>query len=133
MASRKSEYRRANKDYIKEYSKQEGVEVTPSGVPYRVIEMGDGPIPNEGSYVQVYYKGTFIDGTILESNMEEQIPMAIRVREVIEGWKIVLQLMPQGSTFELVVPCELGYGERNIPGVRAFSTLVFTIKLTMVA
>ena len=133
MASHKAEYRRVGRDYIKNYRTQEGVQETPCGLPYRVIEQGDGPVPNEGSYVQVYYRGTFVDGTEFDSNMDEQVPMAIRIREVIEGWKIILQHMPQGSTYEVVIPYELAYGTKNSPGIKAFSTLIFTIKLTMVA
>ena len=133
MASHKAEYKRVGIEYLKNFRKQEGVLETPCGLPYRIIEQGDGPVPNEGSYVQVYYKGTFVDGTVFDSNMDEQVPMAIRIREVIEGWKIILMQMQRGSTYEVVIPFELAYGTKNTPGIKAYSTLIFTIKLVMVA
>ena len=37
--------------------------------------------------------------------------------------------MPEGSTWEVYIPQELAYGERNQGEIKPFSTLIFKIEL----
>jgi FKBP-type peptidyl-prolyl cis-trans isomerase len=37
--------------------------------------------------------------------------------------------MSEGSTYELFIPSELGYGDRSIPGIPAGSVLIFKVEL----
>jgi FKBP-type peptidyl-prolyl cis-trans isomerase FklB len=49
---------------------------------------------------------------------------------VIKGWTEALQLMPVGSTWQLFVPPDLAYGERQAgPDITPGSTLVFEVEL----
>lgn len=132
MKSKKQIYRENNRRFFKENRNRPDVKELPSGLQYRVIKMGEGVIPQSTSLVHVYYSGSFVDGKVFESNLNDPFPGLFRVFDVIEGWKEILQLMPQGSEFEIVVPYELGYGKRadgNIPG---YSTLIFQIQLVKV-
>lgn len=61
----------------------------------------------------------------------EPAKFAIGVRQVIPGWDEGLLLLPKGSKAKLIIPSELGYGERGdgrgvIP---PFAPLVFDIEL----
>ena len=110
--------------------KKKGVKVTPSGLQYKIIIQGDGPIPVDGQRVTTHYTGTLINGTKFDSSVDRGQPTTFGVNQVIKGWTEALKMMPVGSKWELYIPQELAYGERamgaNIP---AYSTLIFTIEL----
>ena len=80
--------------------------------------------------MEVNYEGRLIDGTVFDSSYRRGQPTQFPVTGVIKGWTEALLLMPEGSTWELYIPQELGYGERgagrNIP---AYATLIFKVEL----
>lgn len=53
----------------------------------------------------------------------------MRANQVIKGWTEVLTKMPVGSVWEVYIPQELAYGEREMGQIKPFSTLVFKIEL----
>lgn len=107
-----------------------GVTELPSGLQYKVLEQGEGNLPDPESQVKCHYHGTFIDGTVFDSSVERGQPSVFPVNGVIRGWVEALQLMPVGSKWRLFVPPELGYGEQGAGGVIGpNSTLIFDVEL----
>ncbi|GAB4109184.1 MAG: hypothetical protein Kow00105_17650 [Phycisphaeraceae bacterium] len=100
--------------YLAENASKEGVNVTESGLQYKVIEEGDGPTPTLNDVVQARYRGTLIDGTEFDQSGEE--PVSFPVAQVIPGWVEALQMMKVGDKWELTIPAELAYGEQGAPG-----------------
>ena len=123
------EYKEKNEDFLKENAKKEGVVTLPSGLQYKVIKEGNGNVPGENSLVKVHYEGYFWDGTVFDSTYKRGRPMTIRVNQIIEGWTEALQRMPVGSTWEIYIPQELAYGDREQGKIPPFSTLIFKIEL----
>ena len=116
--------------YLDSYGKQEGVVTTGSGLMYKVITAGTGAKPTEDDRVRCHYKGMLTDGTVFDSSYDRGEPIDFPVTGVIEGWTEALQLMPTGSKWEVVIPYELGYGERGAGGaIPPYSTLIFEIEL----
>ena len=115
--------------YLVENAKKEGVKTLPSGVQYKVITEGSGEIPADTSMVVVDYEGKLIDGTVFDSSMKRGEPITFRANQVIKGWTEALCHMPVGSKWEVYIPAELAYGEREQGQIKPFSTLVFTIDL----
>lgn len=128
-----SAYKEENIRFLEENKAKEGIVEIPGGVQYRIIEEGSGRIPTSTSLVQVFYKGTFIDGKEFDSNMEDELPAIFRVYEVIEGWQDILKIMPEGSKWEIFIPYKKGYGSRTDGTIKGFSTLIFEVKLVSVA
>ena len=58
----------AGEKFLAENKAKEGVQTTPSGLQYKIITKGNGPIPADTNRVQVNYKGTLIDGTEFDSS-----------------------------------------------------------------
>jgi len=106
-----------------------GVVVLPSGLQYRVVKAGNGPIPKLADSVLVSYRGTLINGTEFDATPEGK-PMPLRVAGLITGWKEALVRMPVGSVWELAVPSALAYGERGAGDIGPNETLLFRLELT---
>jgi FKBP-type peptidyl-prolyl cis-trans isomerase len=106
---------------------------TDSGLQYQVIKQGDGPRPQANDQVTVHYRGTLLDGTEFDSSYARGTPATFPVTGVISGWTEALQLMPEGSTYKLIIPSKLAYGERGAGGkIGPNSTLIFEVELLKV-
>lgn len=118
--------------FLAENGKKDGVVTTESGLQYKVITKGDGPLPNDSSVVKVNYKGTLIDGTQFDSSYDRGKPFQTTVKgRIIKGWTEVLKLMPVGSKYEVYVPTELAYGQNVRPGgkIGPNMALIFEMEL----
>jgi FKBP-type peptidyl-prolyl cis-trans isomerase FkpA/FKBP-type peptidyl-prolyl cis-trans isomerase FklB len=124
----------ADTQFLSDNARQPGVTVTASGLQYRVITQGAGARPASGdSEVEVHYEGRLIDGTIFDSSYQRGESITFFLNQVIPGWTEGVQLMPTGSTYELYIPSNLGYGARGIPGViPPGATLIFKVELIRV-
>ena len=120
----------AAEKFLAENAKKEGVKTLPSGVQYKVIKEGNGPIPADSSTVKVNYEGRLIDGTVFDSSYKRGEPATFPVKSVIKGWTEILCHMPAGSEWEDYIPQELAYGEREQgKDIKPFSALIFKLEL----
>lgn len=126
----KNEYARANKEWLAKKAKEDGVAQLAKGVCYKVLQSGPegGKQPTPGSVVSCHYLGRTIDGKCFDTSLGGY-PLAVRLRDLIEGWVIALQQMRVGDKWEIYIPSELGYGSFSQPGIPANSTLIFEIEL----
>jgi len=112
---------------------KEGVVALPSGLQYKIVKAGTGPKPTPADTVVCNYKGTLIDGKEFDSSYKRGQPATFPVGGVIKGWTEALQLMPVGSTWQLFIPSDLAYGDRNAgPDITPGSTLVFEVELVSI-
>lgn len=119
--------------FLAENGKKDGVVTLPDGLEYKILTAGNGKKPAESDTVLCNYKGTFVDGAEFDSSEKAGKPVPFEVKNVIPGFKEVLQLMPVGSKWQVVVPSNLAYGERGAGGVIGpNSTLVFEIELVSI-
>ena len=116
--------------FLAENGKKEGVKLLPSGVQYKVIKEGTGAMPKDTCMVKVHYEGKTIDGKVFDSSYKRNEPADFRANQVIKGWTDALVHMPAGSIWEVYIPQELAYGERQQgTDIKPFSTLIFKIEL----
>jgi len=107
-----------------------GVKTLPSGLQYRVITEGKGRTPTAASTVKTHYRGKLLDGTEFDSSYKRGEPAVFPVTGVNSGWTEALQLMKEGSKWELFIPAHLAYGEQGAGGViPPNATLVFEVEL----
>ena len=109
-----------------------GVKTLKGGVQYKVIKEGSGAIPTDTSNVKVHYEGKTIDGKVFDSSYTRGEPVTLRTNQVIKGWTEVLTHMPVGSVWEVYIPQELAYGEREQAQIKPFSALIFKIELVSI-
>ena len=110
-----------------------GQEITStSGLKYIDEIIGTGDVPKVGDKVKVHYTGTLEDGTKFDSSHDRNKPIefTLGVGQVIKGWDEGLSTMKPGGKRILIIPSELGYGDRGrgnliLPG----ATLHFEVEL----
>ncbi len=119
----------AGEKFLAENKKKEGVKTLPSGVQYKVIKVGNGAMPADTSMVKVHYEGKTLDGKVFDSSYKNGQPVSLRANQVIKGWTDALVHMPVGSVWEVYIPQELAYGEREQGQIKPFSALIFKIEL----
>ncbi len=130
----KQDYIKINREWLESKAKEPGVMPIDKGIYYKVIRKGknDGRHPNRNSVIMAHYTGRTINGKKFDSSLGGA-PLAVRLRELIQGWVIAMQQMCIGDKWEIYIPAEMGYGKQSIPGIPGGSTLIFEIELLGIA
>lgn len=116
-------------EFLNENAQDERFTILESGLRYRIITEADGPKPKESDTVEVHYRGTLTNGEEFDSSYQRNQTAVFPVNGVIVGWQEALQIMPVGSTWEIVIPPELAYGERGNGGIGPNEVLIFELNL----
>ena len=110
--------------------KKSGITVLPSGLMYKVLTKGNGPVAKATDKVKVKYEGRLLDGTVFDSTEKQGgEPATFSPNQVIKGWTEALTLMPVGSKWQLYIPQELAYGSRDAGQIKPFSALIFDVEV----
>ncbi len=115
---------------------EDGFHSLPSGLRFRDDVVGEGETPRNGQRVTVHYTGWLDEagarGRKFDSSVDRGTPFSftIGVREVIAGWDLGVAGMRIGGRRTLLIPADLGYGDRGAgrvipPG----ATLQFEVEL----
>lgn len=116
--------------FLKENAGKDGVKVTASGLQYKVLEKGSGKKPGPKDRVRCHYEGTLVDGSKFDSSYDRNEPAVFGVNQVIAGWTEALQMMSEGSKWDLYIPYQLAYGEAGAHGaIPPCAALIFTVEL----
>ena len=95
-----------------------------------MLVKGNGEVPQATDKVLVNYEGRLVDGTVFDASKKHgDKPAEFRADQVIKGWTEALTMMPVGSKWQLYIPQELAYGERNMGNIKPYSTLIFDVEL----
>ena len=120
----------AGKQFLEENARKEGVVVLPSGLQYKVLTEGNGPVAKASDRVKVKYEGRLTDGTVFDSTERHGgEPAVFRPDGVIKGWTEALTMMPVGSKWQLYIPYDLAYGAQGAGPIPPYSTLVFDVEV----
>ena len=117
--------------FLKDNRKKAGIVTTDSGLQYKILKKGKGPKATLESEVTVHYEGKTMDGKIFDSSFDRGEPATFKATQVIPGWTEALQLMHEGSIWEIYVAAHLAYGAGGIPG-RIGPNEVLTFKVELI-
>ncbi len=119
--------------FLAAIAKDPEVRMTKSGLMYKVLKEGSGRKPTAEDTVRCHYEGTFADGQIFDSSYKRGEPAEFPLNGVIKGWTEGLQLMAEGSKYELYLPYNLAYGERGAgSSIPPYCALKFVVELIKV-
>ena len=112
--------------FRKEFYAKNSADSTASGIVYLIQDSGsDKRAFNDRDTVKVNYRGTLIDGTEFDANEGIEFPL----NRVISGWTEGMKLVGEGGKITLVIPADMGYGERGQGPIGPNATLVFDVDL----
>ncbi len=109
---------------------------TASGLQYIVLKKGDGEQAVAGKEVAVNYIGQLMDGKEFDNSYKRGKPFkfVLGKGQVIKGWDEGIALMHAGDKFKLIIPPQLGYGDKGAGGsIPPNATLVFETELMSVS
>jgi len=116
------------------------MEKTASGLQYEDTQVGNGASPQRGQTCQMHYTGWLWEngakGKKFDSSLDRGQPFAfpLGMGRVIKGWDEGVASMKVGGKRTLLIPPDLGYGERGAAGViPPGATLLFEVELLGVA
>ena len=121
--------KKAGEDFLAKKAKEADVKKLDNGVLYKVIKEGSGEMPKDTSMVKVHYEGKTIDGEVFDSSYKRNDAVTLRANQVIKGFTEALVHMPVGSVWEIYIPQDLAYGERQQGQIKPFSALIFKVEL----
>jgi peptidylprolyl isomerase len=108
------------------------VVTTKSGLKYVDLSEGKGEEVREGDKVLVHYTGWLKNGKKFDSSLDRRQPFEVAPvgkAAVIKGWNEGLIGMKDGGRRQLIIPPELGYGDRTAGDIPPNSELIFEIKV----
>ena len=111
---------------------REGVKTLTSGLQYKILVEGNASGPLASDKVRVNYRGTLLNGVEFESSYSGGAPVTVKVDDMIPAWAEALQLMKTGAKWQLFVPAELAYGERQYGRIPPNSTLIYELELVSI-
>lgn len=132
MQQKAAKNKKDSEAFLAANKKKKGVVTLPSGLQYKVVKNGTGKKPTLNDTVVMHYTGTLINGKEFDSSVARGQPMTMRLAGVIKGFQEALQLMSEGSKWQVVIPPDLAYGEQPTGPIEPNSTLVFDIELLAV-
>lgn len=119
--------------FLTQNARAPGVQVTPSGLQYKIVRSGPatGPRAAEGDEVKVNYEGKLVDGTGFDASPPGQ-PANFTVGQLVPGFDEALKMMRPGDVWMLYIPAALAYGDAGRPGIPGGSVLVFKLEVVSI-
>jgi FKBP-type peptidyl-prolyl cis-trans isomerase len=119
----------ASDAWVTEQAGLPGAERSASGVVFIPITEGTGENPTATSTVRVHYHGTLRDGTVFDSSVERNEPIAFPLNGVIPCWTEGVQKIKVGGKAKLVCPSDTAYGDQGSGSIPGGAALAFEVEL----
>ena len=107
---------------------------TATGLQYYDLIIGTGAVPKKGTTVKINYISKLDNGQEIENTYKDDKPLSFQFGDswLIKGIEEGLSSMKTGGKRRLIIPPELGYGDRRIGKIPPNSKLIYEVELVEV-
>lgn len=100
-------------DYVVDHDLSPTRSIT--GLYYQIDRPGMGDKIKFGDYVEIHYRGTFLDGSEFDSSYNRGKPLKFTLGStgLIQGWIEGLRYLNEGAKAKFIVPSRLAYQDRG--------------------
>ena len=127
---------RQNRDLGKAFCEtnayRDGVTTLPSGLQFRVLKQGEGPLVDTNLVIKTVWRGTLLDGTEFQDTRKQTLGSEFRFwnQYVLPGFAEALPMMHVGDRWEIVMPAGLAYGDAGyFRGIPPGGTLIYDLEV----
>ena len=120
-------FRSKSEEFINKSKERPGMVVLPSGLQYKIEQMGNGAVAGYYDIVSCVYKGTYPNGALFDTTRGEAVEL--EVAALVPGFAEALMTLPAGTVCKLYIPWELAYGEAGTNVVPPYSALVYDLEI----
>lgn len=121
-----------SKTFLEKNKNKSGVKVTPSGLQYKILKKGTGPLPTMEDRVSLHYKTTLVNGQKLWSTYDNNKPWVHHLDKALEGVREAALMMPEGSKWMVYIPSALGFGAAGYDEVPPAAALIYELEVIKV-
>lgn len=103
---------------------------TASGLQYTITSQGSGQQIHRGDIIKAHYTGKLTNDTVFDTSLKRGVPFEFMVGRgrVIKGWDEAFTYLHVGDKARLVIPPDLGYGQKEMGNIPSNSTLIFEVE-----
>ncbi|MCU7830177.1 MAG: FKBP-type peptidyl-prolyl cis-trans isomerase [Candidatus Thiodiazotropha sp. (ex Myrtea sp. 'scaly one' KF741663)] len=118
--------RQLGREFLEANKTKTGVTTTPSGLQYKIITPGSGPMPKAIDKVKIDYTSKRLNGHVFDGSFKKGGTQIYQVNKLIPGFSEALKMMQPGAKWELYLPSDQAYGRR---GPLGYETVIIEVKL----
>lgn len=109
-----------------------GMGMFPNGVRYAVLKAGAGPRPLRTDSITLHMIAKLANGNIVEDTYQSKKPFETRTTAFFPALNEILEMMPEGSKWEIYFPAALAYGEAGTAMIPPNAPLVLEVEMVKV-
>ena len=116
IAELQRKFEEDQKALLDSFPKEDGVEVTESGLLYKELAAGDGASAVDGAMITFNYTIELANGNLLDSSARAGKPAVAPLERLLPGWAEAFKTLKEGGKCKVVMKPELAFGAGGIPG-----------------
>lgn len=98
-----------------------------SGLYYQILEKGSGTTIKPTAIIKTRYTGSLLSGEVFDNQPE---PVELTLQKLMHGWREIAYYIHVGGKVKMIVPPQLGYGNRKMGDIPKDAIMIFELEIT---
>ena len=125
----KQNYTNDSYAFLEKNKNKPGIKVMPSGLQYKIIKKGNGPIPTMQDRVTMHYTTSLFNGQKLWNTYDSNKPWVHHLDKALPGVREAALMMPTGSKWMLYIPASLASGQSGFEEVPPGAAIIYEMEI----